>query len=177
MPKSGKRQVFCLQSPSALRSRPTDGYPSSSQLVSFTRWESAFLVTVGGHGTVHNSGQFLLLEQVGVCYLKSCYRVHCGLIESAGRNIRIPSQDVRTRLLNRTSGLRKSHVRIRANQPYCPDHKNENHSQHHGIFGNILTAIIRQQSCEGAPHKYPHALRKIVGCAERTDRRNCPWLA
>src|SRR4029077_9926782 len=48
-------------------------------------------------------------------------------------------------LLYRTSRLRKDSVGVGANQSDGADSNDENHSQHHGVFSDVLTVFVRPE--------------------------------
>jgi hypothetical protein len=46
------------------------------------------------------------------------------------------------RLLDGAANIREYIVGVRADEPDCADHDYQNYSQHHCIFGDILTTLI-----------------------------------
>jgi len=60
---------------------------------------------------------------------------------------RVPIQnELDAKLLrNRTTHRGKYVISIRTNQPDCPHHDDQNHSQHHGVFRDILALLCAPQ--------------------------------
>ena len=58
-------------------------------------------------------------------------------------------------LLNRAADLRKHSTRVGANQAHHPGNDDEDHSQHDGVFSDILSFGISPQPFEIAVDHYP----------------------
>jgi len=63
-------------------------------------------------------------------------------------------ENSRSSLLNWTGDRGEGVIGVRSNQPDCPDDNNKNDSEHHGIFGNVLTAFARPQARNESGHTH-----------------------
>src|SRR5262245_49633783 len=59
------------------------------------------------------------------------------------------------RLPNGTRYCRKRIVGIGPNNPHRADHNHENHSEHHGIFHDVLIFIVHPKPCQRTIHGRP----------------------
>src|SRR4029077_3482146 len=57
-------------------------------------------------------------------------------------------------LLDRTSRLRKDSVGVGPNQSYRADNKDKDYSQHHGVFSDVLSIIVRPELGEEGSHNH-----------------------
>src|SRR5580658_4817705 len=70
------------------------------------------------------------------------------------------------RLLYRTGYIRKCVICVRPNQSYRTHHQNQDHSQHHRIFGYILPLLFRPNPAD----KFGHAFLQSVSVPLREGR-------
>jgi hypothetical protein len=68
------------------------------------------------------------------------------LFECLTADVKRPLRKGRAALLKRARYARESVVRVRANEPNRAHHQHQDHSQHHRIFGNVLSLIVTPQS-------------------------------
>jgi hypothetical protein len=51
---------------------------------------------------------------------------------------------------------------VGTDQPYCADHKDENHGQHDGVLSDVLTFIVRTELGEERSHNHFLVVRDLL---------------